>query len=160
MTASNECRSASKVASLGRVAWPLVFVSLLATGYIAAEICWTRINSPVGRFTTVAGYLAQGRMPSRVELCSIRGGDFWVAYAPMNYGLALPSGPAAYVFDDQGRLVDWSADTGDDSRFTFNWPSKAMTPGSIEDLNRLAAGSAPGPRGDAGRSVAPDEVPR
>lgn len=78
----------------------------------------------------------------------------------MDYGLALPSGPAANVFDDQGRLVDWSADTGDDSRFPNNWPSKAMTPGSIEDLNRLAVGSASGPRGDAGRSATPVEVPR
>jgi len=156
MTASNECRSASNVASLRSVVLPTVIVILLAMGYMAAEIHWTRINSPIGKFTTVAGYLAQGRMPSRVEVCSIRGGDFWVAFAPMDSGLALPSGPAAYVFDDQGRLVDWSADTGDDSRFTNNWPSKAMTPGSIEDLTRLAAGSAPRPSEDTGRSATPD----
>lgn len=156
MTASNECRSASNVASLRSVVLPTVIVILLAMGYMAAEIRWARINSPAGKFTTLAGYLAQGRLPSRVEICSIRGADFWIAYAPMDYGLALPSGPAANVFDDQGRLVDWSADTGDDSRFGYDWPSKAMTPGSIEDLRRLAARNAPQRRDDAGRSATPD----
>lgn len=134
--------------------------------------CFSRRDTWPPRFVGPGSILPPGssrRLPDtwlrgdcRVASKSVpfRGADFWIAYAPMDYGLALPSGPAANVFDDQGRLVDWSADTGDDSRFPNNWPSKAMTPGSIEDLNRLAVGSASGPRGDAGRSATPVEVPR
>ena len=28
-------------------------------------------------------------------------------------GRSLPSGPAAYLFDEQGRFIDWSSDIGD-----------------------------------------------
>lgn len=33
-------------------------------------------------------------------------------------GLALRSGPPCYVFDRTGRLIEWSRDMGDDSRFS------------------------------------------
>jgi hypothetical protein len=38
--------------------------------------------------------------------------------------LLLSSGPSACVFDDTGRLVDWSSDIGDDPRFDEKWSAQ------------------------------------
>lgn len=35
--------------------------------------------------------------------------------------LTLPSGPPAYVFNEFGVLVDWTADRGEDPRFVKKW---------------------------------------
>ena len=32
------------------------------------------------------------------------------------------SGPASYVFDSSGKLIDWTIDIGDDGRFQAQWP--------------------------------------
>ena len=36
-------------------------------------------------------------------------------------GRSLPSGPAAYLFDDQGRFVDWSSDMGDAPSYRYHF---------------------------------------
>jgi hypothetical protein len=36
--------------------------------------------------------------------------------------LTLPSGPPCHVFSEQGELLDWTSDEGDDSRFRRRWP--------------------------------------
>lgn len=40
--------------------------------------------------------------------------------------LALPSGPAVYVFDEHGVLVDWTPDVGDTPR--LSWAQTGGTP--------------------------------
>jgi hypothetical protein len=55
----------------------------------------------------------------------------------MDYWLALPSGAAAYVFDESGLMVAWSRDTGDDGRFRRNWPLQQQEKASIQDLKRI-----------------------
>ena len=42
-----------------------------------------------------------------------------VCRGPMPPLLAFPSGPAAYVFDERGDLVDWTPDVGDTPRLSF-----------------------------------------
>ena len=37
--------------------------------------------------------------------------------------LSLPSGPPAYIFDETGLLVDWTADRGDAPTFVNKWGS-------------------------------------
>jgi len=34
---------------------------------------------------------------------------------------AVPSGPPIYVFDEEGRLLDYTLDAGDDQRFSNGW---------------------------------------
>ena len=105
--------------------------------WLSSEIRWARINSPVGKFTSAPEYLAAGRLPSRITTLTTNGSTFFIAYSPMDYRLAVPSGPAAYVFDDSGHMVTWSGDTGDDGRFQRNWPLRQQEKASIEDLKRL-----------------------
>lgn len=105
---------------------------------LSAEIRWARINSPVGKFTSAAEYLSAGRLPSRVTKLATNGRTFFIAYSPMDRGWALPSGPAAYVFDDSGRMVTWTRDTGDDGRWQKQWPLGEQEKSSIEDLQNVA----------------------
>ena len=61
---------------------------------------------------------------------------FFIAYSPMNYWLAVPSGPAAYVFDESGQMVEWSWDPGDDLDFQEKWPLP-QEESSVDELAML-----------------------
>lgn len=110
-----------------------IFLNLLAS------FCFLVLAVFAVSFIAERGYMKQvrpegvthisefiSRFPSRI-------GVYRVDYAgqqhvlvltrPPSAGLALPSGPPAYVFDSNGRLVTWSADTGDDPEFSRTWPT-------------------------------------
>jgi len=55
-----------------------------------------------------------------VRRVTARGRDYIVATAPM-VGWALQSGPPMYAFDSQGRLLDYTLDSGDDPAFMDRW---------------------------------------
>ena len=101
--------------------------------WIFSEIRWSRINNPEGKFSAVSGYLAAGRLPTRVTKVRKDGATYFIAYSPMDTWLALPSGPAAYVFDETGKMINWSCDAGDDPNFEKNWPLPQER-SSIEEL--------------------------
>ena len=82
-------------------------------------------------------YLGTGRLPSRVAALTTNGSTVLIAYSPMDYWLAIPSGAAAYVLDESGRMITWSRDTGDDGRFQRSWPLRQQEKASIEDLKRI-----------------------
>jgi len=105
--------------------------------WLSSEARWVRINYPVGNFDSSREYLAAGRLPSHVATLTKAGSNYFIAYSPMDSGLAIPSGPAAYVFDSSGRLVSWSSDSGDDSRFQRDWPLVQQRKASIADLRSL-----------------------
>jgi hypothetical protein len=118
------------------LAW--LFLLLVVGLWLGSELRWRHINSPHGRFTTVRQYLDCGRMPLRVCQCVREGRNYWIAYGPVDTGLAVPSGSAAYVFDDTGKVVAWSFDTGDDNRFWKDWPRENQEMKSLDDLKKLA----------------------
>jgi hypothetical protein len=110
---------------------------LAGVAWLRSEMRWARINSPAGKFSTASEYLAAGRLPSRVTTIVTNGSAFYIAYSPMDSRLGLPSGPAAYVFDESGRMITWSRDTGDDGRFQRDWPLGQQEKASIEDLKKI-----------------------
>ncbi len=114
------------------------FFGVAGVAWLGSELRWARINSPAGKFCTASEYLATGRLPSRVTTITTNGSTFFIAYSPMDSRLAIPSGPAAYVFDESGRMIAWSRDTGDDGRFHRDWPWPQQGKASIEDLKRIA----------------------
>lgn len=100
--------------------WLLALIYPVA--WLVSELRWTHINDPTDRFTNVTRYLAGSRQPSRVTRVRLEKKTYYIAYSPTDSWLATPSSPAAYVFDDQGKMVEWSADPGDDLAFQSKWP--------------------------------------
>jgi hypothetical protein len=114
----------------------------LVGGFVLSQIRWHRINNPEGKFTNVGEYLAHGRLPARVTKVQRDGNTYFIAYGPMDYRIAVPSGPAAYVFDQTGQMVDWSSDTGDDRTFMQRW-FRSEEKSSIEELKQIGFQQAP-----------------
>jgi len=112
----------------------LLVFSIPAIAWITSEIRWARMNNPAGRFGSVEEYVQHGRLPERVTKTMKEGRSYFIAFSPMNHGLAVPSGPAAYVFDSNGQLVDWSPDTGDDPDFIKRWPHDKQRPSSLRQM--------------------------
>jgi hypothetical protein len=105
--------------------------------WLSSEARWARLNNPLGKFDSSSEYLAAGRLPSRVATMTKGGSNYFIAFSPTDSRLALPSGPAAYVFDSSGRLVSWSRDSGDDGEFQRDWPLVQQQRASIDDLRKL-----------------------
>lgn len=111
-----EARSTSWLWSLA--AWLLL--PLLFMGYVGLEIGLSSRVDPSGRFTDLPGYLAYRPGADRFDSVVIAGAPYVVAYRRDNG--VVPSGPAVYVFDSTGKLVDWSSDIGDEKpAFLARW---------------------------------------
>lgn len=126
----------------GRIRWAIIalyFAPIAMVGsWCVSEVRWAWINSPDGRFGSLSEYLQYGRYPERVSKVRVGEDTYFVAYSPMDTWLAVPSGPAAYVFDARGRLVAWSHDIGDDPDFLRQW-SHSREHSSIEELEQTVA---------------------
>jgi len=124
----------------------LLIVVLPACGWLLSEMRWSSINTPNGRFANVREYIEHGRQPSRVVKVEKEGKTFFIAHSPMDTWLAVPSGPAAYVFNEAGQMLEWSRDMGDDPSFQKKWPLPHKN-SSLEELKRI--GFQQGAEGDA-----------
>ncbi len=120
-----------------------IFIGLLVLGLVAligswivSEVRWRIVNTPSGKFETAEAYLATGRPPRDVVALEANEGVYWIAYGALDTWMATPSGSAAYVFDADGILRDWTSDVGDDSGFQIRWTGKAR-PSSIDELRAL-----------------------
>lgn len=113
----------------------LIFGALVGT-FINSELARARAANPVGKFTNVGEFLAQGRPATRVTKVQVKTKTYWVAYTPIESGWSVPSGPAAYVFDQSGTLIDWTGDSGDDDTFAARWPFDAPM-SSLDELRTL-----------------------
>ena len=88
---------------------------------------------PVCRVKKDAAEGCQESAEKRLLLYRIQPQDSW---------FALPSGPAAYVFSDEGILVDWTADSGDDPAFDHQW-LRAVQPSTLAELIKSSTRSNP-----------------
>jgi hypothetical protein len=109
-----------------------VLLGLLGAGIGTEVLCHHRTVPPSG-LQTLDGYLSWRPNSDRFLIHSIGGKEFLEALGPG--GGVLPSGPAGYVFDRSGRMVDWTHDSGDDSGFQQKWRS----PGKRRDASRSEA---------------------
>ena len=120
-----------------------VFVVILpAAAWLISEVRWDRMNSPAGRFSNVNEYLALKRSPGKVVKSKHKSGFYYIAFSPLDAWFALPSGPAAYVFNDEGTLVDWTADSKDDPAFHEQWLLSAK-PSTLAELVKAASRTKP-----------------
>jgi hypothetical protein len=105
----------------------LIIFAALIGGCFATEYVTHRRLNPTGRVSSLSEYLAWRPSatwsPSAADFAvvDVDGKQHVIAYGPKNSWLLLASGPSAYIFDDTGRLVDWSSDIGDDGEFDRRW---------------------------------------
>src|SRR5690349_5783774 len=115
----------------------LIIIVVLIGGCLTAEYISHRRVNPTGRASNLNEYLAE-----QFAAGEANGKPHVIAYGSMSSWL-LSSGPSAYVFDDTGRLVDWSSDIGDDPRFDARWGAQQSrsTGGTLSrgEVQRLAA---------------------
>lgn len=116
----------------------LILAAVLIGGCVATEVACYRRNVPDSRAATLAEYLAW--RPSAAEFAVVESGGrrHVIAYGPKSWPM-LASGPSAYIFDDTGRMVDWSPDIGDDPAFDERWTAQGRGDGrvprdAVEDL--------------------------
>ena len=94
-------------------------VLLVIVGFMASERASQQRLVPTGRASTLSEYLDWQPASDEFAAIELDGRRHIIAYGPMCGW--LPSGPSAYVFDDVGRLVDWSSDIGDHPAFDKKW---------------------------------------
>mgnify|MGYP001552173015 CR=1 FL=1 len=99
----------------------LIIFAVLIGGCLTSEYVSHRRVDPAGRVTNLTAYLAWRPSAEHFAQVDIHGKPHVIAYGPMSSWVLLSSGPSACVFDDTGRLVDWSADIGDDPQFDEKW---------------------------------------
>ncbi|HTU27044.1 MAG TPA: hypothetical protein VMF30_16675 [Pirellulales bacterium] len=107
-----EAVSRTEQASKLRRSWPTAALVLLAFGYLAYENFYTGYLTPPSPHCTLAELA--GCVPAPVRLAFVTGQGatrlVWIGSIPR---FAVRSGPPCYVFDTQGRLIDWRAETGE-----------------------------------------------
>jgi hypothetical protein len=111
----------------------IIFI-LVVGAWAAAEWLMHRRTVPPTWVTNFSTFAQWQRSPRDIEVIRHDGADYLLATGPG--GGLLPSGPSGYVFDCSGRLVDWSSDIGDSSRFQDKWLPTSQRPGPHLDVER------------------------
>jgi hypothetical protein len=102
-----------------RAVVPLLVIVVLVAAALTAEWWMRRRAVPPGHVADIVTFLSWKPGVERFVVVNDGTAEHVIARAP-GAGL-FPSGPSAYVFDTGGKLVDWSADTGDDRPFVARW---------------------------------------
>lgn len=95
-------------------------ISLLAANlglfvyWISSEYYYAVSISPEG-MSTASDYFKRFGDPTHVQIVNFEGKQFYdvTGNGPPLHVLALPSSRPSYIFDENGRLVDWCRDPGD-----------------------------------------------
>lgn len=138
-------------------AWWACLVTVFV-GWGAACLFVSRSYSPPPEVQTLDSFVNYFGKPERFERM---GNDHFVATLSVpswHIALNLPSDLPQYVFDRSGRLVDWSADPGDDPGFQARWPkerrSSLLLGPALESARVGAATGVKGPDGSTpGRGI-------
>jgi hypothetical protein len=116
-----------------------LFILCLAAVWIRSEARYSRAIRPPAGATNIVLFLKSRPDSTRPLLFTNEGRVYLEISRPIsNPGLALPSGPPAYIFDSSGDLVDWTPDLGDDPKFHSKWSgltnATAITFGEAKEL--------------------------
>jgi hypothetical protein len=98
---------------------PILVVALLIGGWVAFERIERSRNTPPATVQTFDDYMKWQTKHRNVQEWQ-SDGEWYVLMSGPGTGV-LPSGSTVYVFDSTGRMVDWTLDGGDDSRFQKKW---------------------------------------
>ena len=116
----------------------VVGVSVVA--WLACERYHAHISNPTARASTYSEYRAKLPAPVDAEVLRTDGTQYYAAIGPVKPPLVRASGPPMYIFDDSGRMIDWTLDRYDDSRFQQRWERAEAQKISIAQLDATLHG--------------------
>ena len=126
----------------------LIIFAVLIGGCLTSDYIGRRRVDPTGRASNLNEYLAWRPSADEFAIADVNGKPHVIAYGPMSSWVLLSSGPSACVFDDSGRLVDWSPDIGDDPQFDDKWGAqRSRGAGRMSSRSELQKLAAPRPAG-------------
>lgn len=102
----------------------IAVVAVLPAYWLGSEAYYARQISPRG-VTTASDFFKRFGEPRSVFILERDGKDYYEfrGFLPPPKLLgAVPSGPPAYVFDEQGHFVTWCNDIGDNNVYRQQWP--------------------------------------
>ncbi len=79
---------------------------------------------------TVQDFYRRYGNPPRVDTMFIEGRKYYRVTGEIPAPLSFPKGDPVYIFDDTGRLVDWTGESLNDPSFSAKWdgvPSEGMS---------------------------------
>ena len=121
---------------MNRRSWIQLICAFALPGvvWIALDVYLSRASTLPADVTTIDHYLTRMPPPEKAYLRERDGQRYYVMVGPMPPMPAVPSSHPQYVFDTQGRVVDWTHDVGDDSGYVDRWAGAVSMGGiSIED---------------------------
>lgn len=76
---------------------------------------------PPPSVTTIQDFLQQMPSPMYVRRFAFGEATYFEVWGQLGGTIRLPSGPPSYIFDPNGRLVDWTSDRGDAGNYSRKW---------------------------------------
>jgi hypothetical protein len=96
----------------------LIVLGLFGEWLIWCEVFYESVK-PAG--PSLADHLARRPPATRREIVTSKGEEFLILTGESSMLPRFPSGDPVYVFDRQGKLVDWTSDNGDSPKFFERW---------------------------------------
>jgi hypothetical protein len=119
---------------------PILVVALLIGGCVAYERIDRSRNTPPAWVQSFDDYTKWQTKHRRIS--EWRSDGQWFVLMSGPHAGILPSGSTVYVFDSSGRMVDWTLDGGDDSRFQKRWYESGPTGKWGEQLRQITLDEA------------------
>jgi hypothetical protein len=109
---------------------------LLLVAWGGSEYVHRARSTPPSGVVELEEFLARMPVPTLAREFEQERRTYYELLGPRGWGLAVPSGPPAYVFDHRGRLVAWTADRGDaPAEYRQHWSHAAEgRPLSVADV--------------------------
>lgn len=101
-------------------------VGMLLVFVVGGGWCWLVVQSyrsQIPRGTTFAEATPHLPEPMQYRIFTKDGQEYLAVFGPMQVvPPRFPSGDPVYVFDRNGKLLDWTSDSGDSEAFNGRWP--------------------------------------
>ncbi len=114
----SEPHSSSKGLLIQKLSLPklLGVFAVLLVGWIAADLRSGFAVAPPQGVTHITVFAQQMKPPRRLARTQFESAEVIVWEGQLKPFPSVPSGPACYVFDRRGNLLEWSSETGEGGR--------------------------------------------
>jgi len=104
-----------------KIALGILGVALVLGVWLMLSADEAKKLKPPSSVTTIQDFLQQMPTPTHVRKFAFGEAIYYEVWGQLGGTIRLPSGPPSYVFDPNGRLVDWTSDRGDAGNYNHKW---------------------------------------